>query len=396
MASSPSYMTNSPTDVLFKGTQPASYTPNRSRAPSSRAYTTGKDSKGNWYIYNKNVTPMRGGMLYYGNNTNTFNSLKAQLNGLGGKEIWEGFQNTASGGGGNNTVGTSDIGFSGGGGGGGAPKALDTAQLNSLQALLNSLTTIKSNALRVAGTRRDTRRNEKNSEKDAQTQKYDTGLQTTGQDFANTIGQSDVNTRNTLDNLLSSLAVMGMGGREGLIRQIMEQANQANRNANMKQAQAKQALTGSYNDYLAGYNNDMKNINDTYSNDVANANKDYAQNRQNALYRMADVYGDADDSANRNRLMKEGQGLSSVIANSTFLKPTYTGVKRQMATPDLSQYTQNVSRYSGSLQGAGTPVSAPTGLGVSASTPTPSVMAVNNADEFGIKKKPAGQLGYGV
>jgi len=58
-------------------------------------YTTGQDAKGNWYVYNKGLTPYRTGMLYYGDNTNKFDELKSQLNLAGGKEQWEGYQTPA-------------------------------------------------------------------------------------------------------------------------------------------------------------------------------------------------------------------------------------------------------------------------------------------------------------
>ena len=53
-------------------------------------YTTGRDAQGNWYIYNKSMTPYRAGMLYYGNDVNAFDRLKNQLNSNRGSEVWEG------------------------------------------------------------------------------------------------------------------------------------------------------------------------------------------------------------------------------------------------------------------------------------------------------------------
>lgn len=284
------------------------------------------------------------------------------------------------------------------GGGGGyapAPKVLDQAQLDSLQSLLGTYDAARDTSKKKAGLKRDASLKEKETELNEEQGKYTGKKLETLQDFAGAKTDTDINTRNTLENLISSLSTMGLGGSRALTRQILDNANMSNRKANATQATNNRNLDAAFNDYKAGNENDVKKIGDQYGYDVAEADRSYGQDRQNALYKMADVYNAADDTGNRNRLMQEGNDLNSFISGSAFVNPSYTGEKRAMATPELGDYTQNIAQYNTGGVGDGgvlTPVNA--GAGAPGNLAVRAV-AVNNKD-FGVKKKTEGDLGYGV
>lgn len=288
----------------------------------------------------------------------------------------------------------------GGGGGGGytAPaKVLDTAQLQSLDSLIASLGSIKDQAFQKAAIKRDTSRREKEQEKKLEEGKYNGKKLSTLQDFSGAKTDTDLNTRDTLENLVSSLSTLGLGGSRALTRQILDAANRSNRKANETQATNNQQLDSSWNEYTAGNDNDMRKIDDQYGYDQGEANRTYLQNKQAALLKKADVYNAVDDTGNRGNVMREADSLNGMIAGSAFMNPSYTGETKAMATPDLADYTQDIAKYDTAGIGADgaalSPVAsdglnAPGNLAVRA-------IAVNDKD-LGIKKKTEADLGYGV
>lgn len=282
---------------------------------------------------------------------------------------------------------------SGGGGGGySAPaKVLDEAQLRSIDALLASLDVDRGKAKEIAAKRRDANLNEKREEKKREEKKYKGKKINVLQEFAGAKTDTDMNTRTTLENLMSSLSTLGLGGSRALTRQILDAANMANRKANFTQATDNQNLDSAWNDFSAANENDLKKIQDQFGYDAGEADRQWGQARQNALIKKADIYGAADRTAERNALMDESTGLSSLISNSRFVNPSYTGKTREMATPELGDYTQSIGTYNTAGVGGGvTPAGgkAPGNLAIKA-------MAVNDKD-LGVKKKTENDLGYGV
>lgn len=286
-----------------------------------------------------------------------------------------------------------------GGGGYSAPaKVLDTAQLNSLDSLIESLATIKERAVEKAGIKRDTSLAEKKDERGREEGKYKGKKLSTLQDFASAKTDTDLNTRNTLENLISSLSTLGLGGSRALTRQLLGAANISNRKANATQATNNRDLDTSWNEYDTGYKNDVDKINDQYSYDEGEAIRKYLQDKQNALYKKADVYNAADKTAERDAIMKEGNSLNSRIAGADFINPKYTGKRREMATPDLADYTQDIATYNttGIADANADPLTPVTSDGLNApGNLAVRAIAVNDKD-LGIKKKTENDLGYGV
>ncbi len=281
-----------------------------------------------------------------------------------------------------------------GGGTAAAPKVLDMAQLQSLDSLINSLGSVKDQAVQKAAIKRDTSLREKEQEKKQEEGKYQGKKLSTLQDFAGAKTDTDLNTTSTLENLVSSLSTLGLGGGRALTRQILDAANMANRKANATQATNNQQLDSSWNDYSAGNENDVRKIGDQYGYDEGEANRTYLQAKQNALYKKADVYNAADKTGERGQVMSEADSLNGLISGAAFMNPQYTGETKAMATPELGDYTQDIAKYTTDLDlGAGmTPVgdgTAPAGnLAIKA-------IAVNDKD-LGVKKKTENDLGYGV
>lgn len=294
---------------------------------------------------------------------------------------------------------------------------LDTAQINSLQSFLSSLDTIRNLAVRKAQLTRDASLNAKQNELKQQTDTYNNDNLSNDQQFATSKNKTDQNTRDTLSNLLSSLSTLNMGGGADLQRQILAAANASNQDANSTQATNARKITAAYNDYKAGYDQDVQKINDQYNYDLGAANKSWGQNRQNALYKIADLYNTAGQTAQRNNFMDQGNGLNSYIADAPFTNPSYTGVKRTMDTPDVGSFIKDVANYDTSSIGANAPVggtnttggTAPVSVAPvdpttsAASTPSVAVTPSTLTDTtnltnptLGVQKKTEGQLGYGV
>lgn len=272
--------------------------------------------------------------------------------------------------------------------GGGAVKSLDTAGLQSLDSLIANLDNDKSNAIRQATLRRDAAKKQKEEEKKLEEGKYQGKKLSTLQDFAGAKTDTDLNTRNTLENLVSSLSTLGLGGSRALTRQILDAANMSNRKANATQAKDNQGLDSAFNEYSAGNDNDQLKIADQYGYEAGKAEQDYLKAKQTALYKKADIYNAADDTGNRSNLMNEANGLNGMISGAAFLNPQYTGETKTMATPELGDYTQNIAKYDTTGIGASPGVAPAGNLAVRA-------IAVNDKD-LGIKKKTESELGYGV
>lgn len=361
--------------------------------PNTRKqYDAGKDAKGNYWLWDYG----RNKMAFYGKDMLAFNNLRTKLGGQGYTQEVKLPKNTGAY---KNVAPQADvvkapsnIEVTGGGGGGGgysAPK-LDQSQIDSLLASLGIYDTDRDNAKRQAAIKRDTFKREKDEELKRERGKYNSKKQEVAQKYGTARTDTDLNARNTLQNLLSSLSTLGMGGSRELTRQILAAANQSNRQANTTQAQNNQELDSAFNEYKGGYDNDLRKINDQYGADVAAADKTWAEKRRDTLHRIGSVYGQADRAAERDNYMRQGDSLNSIIANSAFMSPSYTGESRAMATPELASYNQDVAQYDttaiGGDQANGTNV--PGNLAMKA-------IAVNDKD-FGIKKKNEADLGYGV
>jgi len=363
---------------------------------SGIAYTYGIDAKGKMYIWDKYARRMQ----FYGDPKQGMNHIvtlsaghNAKLNFEGdktnGKWKTAGQQQSPA----SNTTAAA-VGGGGNFGGGGAapaPKVLDQAQLDSLKSLLGQFDSSRNTAKKRAAIARKTAEGEKKEEFGREKGKYEGKKLTTLQDFAGAKTDTDLNTRNTLENLISSLSTMGLGGSRALTRQILDAANQSNRKANATQATNNQSLDSAFNEYESGYKGDLDKISDQYGYDKSEADRQWAQNRQNTLYKMADVYNAADRTDDRQRLMNQGNNLNSFISKAAFVNPRYTGQNRAMATPELSDYTQDIAQYNTSAvgaDGAGADGTAPGNMAIRA-------IALNDRDR-GVKKKTEGDLAYGV
>lgn len=289
----------------------------------------------------------------------------------------------------------------GGGGGGGysePAKTLDTSQIQSLDSLIKSLETMKDRGVEKAKIKRDTSLREKEEEKEREKGKYEGKKLSTLQDFGSAKTDTDINTRNTLENLISSLSTLGLGGSRALTRQLLDAANISNRKANVTQATNNRELDGSWNEYTSGYETDIDKIKDQFGYDEGEAVRKYLQDKQNALYKKADVYNAADRASERDSIMNEANSLNPKIAGADFINPRYTGQKRELATPELGDYAQDIARYDTTkIQGANAPEVTPV---ASDGMNTPGNLAVRaiavNDKDLGIKKKAENDLGYGV
>lgn len=368
---------------------------------SGVAYTYGIDAQGKMYIWDRHSNRMR----FYGDPREGLKHTVTLSSGHGAKLSYEGDktngawrnpstapQNDPAPA--DRNTGTNVVG--GGGGGGGyapAPKQLDQAQIDSLMTLLGTFDRSRDIAKQQAATRRDTFLREKEEEFKKEKGKYDGKKLSTLQDFGGAINDTDINTRDTLENLVSSLSVMGLGGSRALTRQILDAANRSNRKANETQGTNNRELDSAFNEYQGGYENDKRKIADQFGYESGKADQDWARERQNTLYKIGDVYNQADRTGEREQYMRQGNDLASVINNSAFMNPSYTGASRAMATPDLADYSQDIAQYS--TTGIGGGEVTPTGNAANAGNLAVRAIAVNDKD-LGVKKKTEGELGYGV
>lgn len=281
-------------------------------------------------------------------------------------------------------------GFGGGGGYSAPAKKLDQDQINSLNGLLGVYDAKRNTQREKARLTHDAHVNEKQEERTKEKKKYDGKKLSTMQDFGMAKNDTDINTRNTLEGLISSLSTMGVGGSRALARRILSSANRSNRQANATYAKNSQALDTAWNEFDAANRNDLAKIEDQYKYDLAEADKEWGQNRQNTLYKMADVYNAADNRGERTRLMNEGNGLNGYISNARFVNPQYTGKLNVMAAPELSSYSQDIAKYDTSAIGNdGTELINPDG------TTTPGNLAIKavamSDKDLGVKKRIEGE-----
>lgn len=270
-------------------------------------------------------------------------------------------------------------------------KKLDEAQLRSLDSLLSSLDTVRNQSKEKARLKRDEARTTKDREKESEETKYKGKKVNVLQDFAGAKTDTDLNTRNTLENLMSTLSTMGLSGSRALTRQILSAANKSNRKANATQARDQQGLDTAWNEYESGYNDDVKKIDDQMNYEQSEADRAWGQNRQNYLHKKADVYNQADRTNERTALMSEADSLNGFIGAAPFMNPQYTGKSRAMAAPELSDYQQDIGTYDTTAVGANAAGLAPVGAGVTPGAGNLAIkaMAINDRD-LGVKKKTEG------
>lgn len=375
----------------------------------NKQYTYGVDAKGLMYIYDRSA----GRMAYYGPR----NRGEAMVNNIrmnGSRLIYEGNKasNQKRSGGAvaapapaaapaaaaaaADATAVQD--FGGGGGGYSAPapakKVLDQAQIDALNAQFGVIDSARNTAKRRAALSRDAAIREKEEELNREQGKYKGEKLSTLQDFGGAVKDTDMNTRDTLNNLISSMGVLGLGGQRELTRQITSGANRANRKANETQSKNNQKLDGAFNEFKVANQNDRKKARDQYDFEAGEAERKWAQDRQNTLYKQASVYGDADMTKERENLMRQGNDLASIISKSAFVNPRYTGQARAMATPDLADYNQDIAQYQAEV-GIGADGAGASPDGVMPGNLAMRAIAVNDRD-FGIKKKTEGDVAYGV
>lgn len=359
------------------------------------AYDYGYDAQGRMYIWDK----LGNKMVWFGDPSGGANKLAELQTGYDAKLNYQGDQSakaSVSPSAQTTPVSSNNAG-TGTGTGRSTAKVLDKAQLASLDSLLARLDVDRNDAKQMADIRRNTFKKEKKDERDLEETKYNGKKLTTLQDFSGAKTDTDLNTRNTLENLVSSLSTMGLGGSRALTRQILDAANMSNRKANATQAKNNQELDSAWNEFDAGNTNDVRKIEDQYGYEVGKADKDWGEGRQTALYKKADVYNAADNTAGRAAVMSEGDSLNDMIARSKFMNPSYTGDTKAMATPDLGSYTQDIAKYDTTAIGAGAQGVTPVSAGATAMPGNLAIraLAVNDKD-LGIKKKTEAELGYGV
>lgn len=275
------------------------------------------------------------------------------------------------------------------GGGGSTGQALDTAKIASLNDYLRALDNDRQKAFEKAQATWETSMNEKNREKEEQMKAYQAKFIQFEQELGEALNESNVNTADGLAALQSQLGTLGIGGEEALRRQILTNANIQNRKLNADYARNKQAQEAELNKYQAGYNDDIKKINDQRDFNRGEAEKTWGQLRKNTFNQIADVYGDSNMTAERQNYMNQANSLNDLITNSAFTNPSYKGQTRAMETAQLADLAANVGTYQ-------TQVNDASGGAVQGST-MPQVRAVSvNEKDAGIKKQQEGQIGYGV
>lgn len=355
------------------------------KSAQKKSYTSGIDAQGNGYLYDRSTNRM----VYYGAPNQAWEQAGASLRNQGYNRVWEGDKRPAK----ENTPPPTDP--RNPGGGYQAPaKVLDQAQLDAIDSQFGVYDSARDTNKNKARMKREAAEAEKRQEREREEGKYKGKKLSTLQEFGGAKTDTDINTRNTLENLLSSISVLGLGGQRALTRQILNAANTSNRKANATQATNSQNLDNAFNEFDVANKNDISKIADQHDYEVAETEREWAQNRQNALYKKADVYNAADKTGERETMMREGNSLNSVIANAAFMNPRYDGQARAMATPELADYTQDIAKYDTTAIGADG-AAAPGDQTAGAGNLAVRAIAVNDKD-LGIKKKTEGNLGYGV
>lgn len=295
-------------------------------------YTTGQDAQGNWYVYNQGVIPFRAGMLYYGNDTNQFDSLKASLNSAGGQEQWEGYQ-----------TGGSTASAAPSGGGSAAPRPVfNQAGADNTQRTINEIPGLLNAALAAERTRYGNTVSEFNNQEAGQRKTYDTSTTTNQQNYD----------ANFMDSIRAG--IKGLGGLMALLRgtgaaggsaedQVRDTVggvtSQDIRTGADTQKENQLALDSSLSAFLDELGRKRRQNDDTLVNNERAIRRDSDTTLQDLYSKMAGFYGDVGNTGAANEWMNRAGSLTPAIAqNSRTQVSAYDTTPVVVKAPELTAF----------------------------------------------------------
>jgi len=308
-------------------------------------YTTGKDAKGNWYVYNRSAdTPFAKGMMYYGSDTDRFNQLKSSLNQSGAKEIWEGYQKASS------TTPTEN------GNTAQAKPALNQAAVDATQLSIDQLGGILAGALANAQTGYDNATKQFNAQEAQQRKQYDESTLNNQKNYDANLMASIRAGGQGLSGLMSALRGGGGGGNQ--FAQDWVQNTVGNTTANdIREGfntfdENRSATDNALSTFLTNLQGKRQENEDVLENNRRAAQREYAASNQDLLQKMAGLYSDAGYTGRANEFIGRSSAFTPQIAQNSGAKVSaYNTTPVEVSSPNVSAFSAPEQQASGATEG---------------------------------------------
>ena len=186
----------------------------------------------------------------------------------------------------------------------------------------------------------NTNMNELNSGKTAANQQYDQSTDQNQQQYVTNKNQINSQASSGLRSLLRVLGQHGAGGSSAALYAapdaVGQVAQEQRSGASQNFGQNQQALDTNWNNYLSGYENSKKQLNDWLTQQNQKAESSSEQSRQDLLQQLLKL---SPDQAAANDLVSKINASAGKVDSLARFRPTYGGKTPVYTAPEVASYT---------------------------------------------------------
>ena len=186
----------------------------------------------------------------------------------------------------------------------------------------------------------NTNMNELNSGKTAANQQYDQSTDQNQQQYVTNKNQINSQASSGLRSLLRVLGQHGAGGSSAALYAapdaVGQVAQEQRSGASQNYGQNQQALDTNWNNYLSGYENSKKQLNDWLTQQNQKAESSSEQSRQDLLQQLLQL---SPDQAAANDLVSKINASAGKVDSLARFRPTYGGKTPVYTAPEVASYT---------------------------------------------------------
>lgn len=186
----------------------------------------------------------------------------------------------------------------------------------------------------------NTNMNELNSGKTAANQQYDQSTDQNQQQYVTNKNQINSQASSGLRSLLRVLGQHGAGGSSAALYAapdaVGQVAQEQRSGASQNYGQNQQALDTNWNNYLTGYENSKKQLNDWLTQQNKQAESTSEQSRQDLLQQLLQL---SPDQAAANDLVSKINASAGKVDSLARFRPTYGGKTPVYTAPEVASYT---------------------------------------------------------
>jgi len=186
----------------------------------------------------------------------------------------------------------------------------------------------------------NTNMNELNSGKTAANQQYDQSTDQNQQQYVTNKNQINSQASSGLRSLLRVLGQHGAGGSSAALYAapdaVGQVAQEQRSGASQNYGQNQQALDTNWNNYLSGYENSKKQLNDWLTQQNQKAESSSEQSRQDLLQQLLKL---SPDQAAANDLVSKINASAGKVDSLARFRPTYGGKTPVYTAPEVASYT---------------------------------------------------------